>query len=209
MFLVTCARRELRRRIRKAARTALGPALATSAGTTKLITGREPVRCRAGLLAAGLAAVALLAAACGGAPSSSGSGGSPTAGASAQSQQLAFARCMRSHRVADFPDSGAPLQPSPGSDLSLNNPTYRAARQACHSLEPRIHLSPAQAAQNNADALKFAKCMREHGITKFPDPVPHGGSNDMVNLSGIDLNSPRFQAAQQACKRYQSRFGKG
>jgi hypothetical protein len=209
MFPVTCVRRELRRRIRKTARTALGPPLATSAGTTKLIAGREPVRCRADLLAAGLAVVALLATACGGNPSSSGSGGSPTAGASAQSQQLAFARCMRSHGIADFPDSGRPLQPSPGSDLNLNNPTYQAARQACHSLEPGIHLSPAQAAQNDADALKFAKCMREHGITKFPDPVPHGGSNSIVNLSGIDLNSPRFQAAQQACKRYQDRFGKG
>lgn len=117
---------------------------------------------------------------------------------------------MRSHGVTDFPDSGGPTQPSPGSDLDPNNPTYRAARQACHSLQPTSHLSPAQAAQNNADALKFSKCMREHGITKYPDPGPHSGPGGGwgIDLRGIDLNSPQFQAAHQACRRYQSPNGK-
>ena len=34
---------------------------------------------------------------------------------------------MRSHGVTDYPDSGQ-VQASPGSDLDLSNPTYRAAR---------------------------------------------------------------------------------
>ena len=155
------------------------------------------------------AGIALLTAACGGSPSSTSSAGSPNAEGSAQAQQLAFARCMRAHGVTDYPDSGGPIQASPGGDLDPGNPTYRAARQACQSLQPTEHLSPAQAAQNNADALKFSACMRDHGITKYPDPHVGTGGNDTVNLTGIDLNSPQFQAAQQACRRYAPPDGKG
>jgi hypothetical protein len=118
---------------------------------------------------------------------------------------------MREHGVTDFPDSGGPTQPSPGSDLDPNNPTYRAARQACRSLQPTTHLNPAQAARDQADALKFAKCMREHGITKYPDPQPGAGGNDLINLTGLGLaviDSPQFQAAKQACRRYQIPGGK-
>jgi hypothetical protein len=169
------------------------------------------VRRRAAMLAV-TAGIALLTAACGGSPSSTSSGGSPNAEGSAQSQQLAFARCMRAHGVTDYPDSGAPIQASPGSDLDLSNPTYRAARQACRSLLPTVNLNPAQQAQANADALKFSACMRNHGITKFPDPQSGvGGGNSTVDLRGlgIDFNSPQFQAAQQACQHYLGPNGKG
>ena len=115
---------------------------------------------------------------------------------------------MRSHGVTDYPDSGQ-VQASPGSDLDLSNPTYRAAQQACQSLRPTEKLTPAQAAQNNADALKQAECMRSHGITKYPDPQVGTGGNDTINLTGIDLNSPQFLAAQQACRRYAPLDSKG
>jgi hypothetical protein len=167
-------------------------------------------RARRAAMLAVTAGIALLTAACGGSPSSTGSGGSPNAGGSAQSQ-LAFARCMRSHGVTNFPDSGGPIQASPGSDLDPSNPTYRAARQACQSLLPTVHLNQAQAAQTLANALKFSKCMREHGITNYPDPGPHSGPGGGwgIYLRGIDLNSPQFQAAHQACRHYQSPNSKG
>ena len=165
------------------------------------------VRRRAALQAVTVG-LALLTGACGGSPSSARSAGSPNAEGSAQSQQLAFARCMRSHGVTDYPDAG-PIQASPGSDLDPGNPTYRAARQSCQSLQPTENLNPAQAAQGNADALKFSACMRNHGITKYPDPQVGTGGNDTINLSGIDLNSPQFQAAQQACRRFVPPNGKG
>jgi hypothetical protein len=174
-------------------------------------------RRRAGVLGV-TAGLVLLTAACGGSPSSTGSGGSSTgsgsssqAGGSAQAAQLAFARCMRAHGVTDYPDSGGPAQPSPGSDLDPSNPTDRAARQACQSLQPRTYLPPAQAGRDQTLALKFAKCMRGHGITKYPDPVPGPGGNDLINLTGLGLavlNSPQFQAAGQACRRYQVPGGK-
>jgi hypothetical protein len=118
---------------------------------------------------------------------------------------------MRAHGVTDFPDSGGTIRASPGSDLDPNNPTYRAARQACQSLLPAVHPNPAQAAQTLANGLKFSKCMRNHGITNYPDPGPHSGpgGGEGIDLRGIDLNSPQFQTAQQACRHYLGPNGKG
>ena len=46
-----------------------------------------------------------------------------------------------------------------------------------------------------ANAVKFSKCMRAHGVPNFPDPGPHG-----LNIGpNIDPRSPQFQAAQKAC----------
>jgi hypothetical protein len=223
MVHVTCLRRELRPRMRQAVVTALGPAHPACAGTMKRSgPARDRARRRGGLLAAGLAAVALLAAACGGArpgspgvadAGSSSASGSSSPSSSASHDPLAFARCMRAHGVTDFPDSGGLGQASPGSDLDPANPTYRAAWQACQALWPTTHVSPAEAAQALADGLKFSACMREHGITSFPDPDPHGGPHghggiDLRGL-GIDPNSPQFRAAQQACQHYLGPNGKG
>ena len=43
-------------------------------------------------------------------------------------------------------------------------------------------------------ALKFARCMRAHGMPDFPDPTPSGALNVAANP-----NSPAFRAAQPAC----------
>jgi hypothetical protein len=53
--------------------------------------------------------------------------------------------------------------------------------------------------------------MRNHGITNYPDPGPHSGPGGGwgIHLSGIDLNSPQFQAARQACRHYVGPNGKG
>jgi hypothetical protein len=59
--------------------------------------------------------------------------------------------------------------------------------------------------KGNADnALKFAQCMRSHGVPDFPDPTVSGGKAT-IRLnggpgSGLDPNSPQFQSAQSACR---------
>jgi hypothetical protein len=40
--------------------------------------------------------------------------------------------------------------------------------------------------------------MRAHGITNLPDPTVNGHGIGLQR-GGIDLNSPQFRAAQQAC----------
>jgi hypothetical protein len=116
---------------------------------------------------------------------------------------------MRSHGVSDYPDTGGPIQANPGSDLDPNNPAYQAARQSCQSLRPTISLPPDQQAQARADDLKFAQCMRAQGIANYPDPQPNSNVVDLRQLGAALLNSPQFQAAQQACKQYQNPNGKG
>ncbi len=55
-------------------------------------------------------------------------------------------------------------------------------------------------------ALQFANCMRAHGVTNFPDPSP-GGGIQIGPGSGINPQSPAFQAAQKACARYGPKGG--
>ena len=68
-------------------------------------------------------------------------GGQPTPAQIARNQQqlLAFAKCMRSHGVKDFPDpsnGGLRLSAHPGSDLAPDNPTFKKAQQACGKYMP-------------------------------------------------------------------------
>jgi hypothetical protein len=51
----------------------------------------------------------------------------------------------------------------------------------------------------SAPAVKFADCMRAHGVPNFPDPSAGGGSQFP---SGISPSSPAFKSAQQMCAKY-------
>lgn len=55
----------------------------------------------------------------------------------------------------------------------------------------------------HADFLRFATCMRSHGVSSFPDPTPGGGGIHirLGSGTGIDPRSPAFQSAQQTCKK--------
>ena len=143
-------------------------------------------------------AAALLAAACSGSPSSAGSGGSPNAGGSANSPSaLAFAQCVRSHGVPDFPDPDSNGLFPKGRPLGVSDSRVRAAENACQNLLPAGQAS--LTAQEQQDYLKAAACMRSHGITNFPDPTFSGGSVNFPIPSSIDTRSQRFTQARQTC----------
>jgi hypothetical protein len=46
-------------------------------------------------------------------------------------------------------------------------------------------------------AVKYAQCMRENGVTNFPDPDKNGR---FMIAAGVDNKSPQAKKAQQACK---------
>jgi hypothetical protein len=48
--------------------------------------------------------------------------------------------------------------------------------------------------------LAFVNCMRTHGEPNMPEPVIDGRSVHIVVTPGLDPNSPRFTAADNACK---------
>ena len=53
------------------------------------------------------------------------------------------------------------------------------------------------------DAYKYSACMRNHGVSDFPDPVvTHTGNGTQVSIhvSQADGTSPQFKTAQQACR---------
>lgn len=158
-------------------------------------------------------------AACG---SSTPNGSTPPSGAttrtgarastnSSSRSTLAFSKCMRANGVPNFPDLGSNgmLIQGTGQTLavngvSVNAPAFQSARAQCQKYLPSQQATPAQAAQQRQRGLRFAKCMRSHGVPNFPDPQVlsgHGG-NQVARLTGIsaaEFNSPAFQAAAKAC----------
>jgi len=57
-------------------------------------------------------------------------------------------------------------------------------------------------AATRAQALKFAECMRDSGVTEFPDPDASGQLtiDAIANDSSVDPNTAAFQQAMSACK---------
>jgi hypothetical protein len=117
---------------------------------------------------------------------------------------------MRSHGVPNFPDpkvsagGGMSLSLDGSSGLNPDSPQFKAAQKSCEKLLPNGGKpDPAMQAKAQKQMLKFSACMRSHGLANFPDPVfSNGGAR--VSLggkgSGLNPNSPVFQAAQKACQ---------
>lgn len=57
-------------------------------------------------------------------------------------------------------------------------------------------------AGNAQKAVKFAKCMRTHGVSQFPDPSASGKLtiDAVANGSSLNTNSAEFTHALSACK---------
>jgi hypothetical protein len=173
-----------------------------------------------GMLTAGMLTVAtvigLLAGGCSGGSPGTGvasvgaatNKAAPKAGSaeSAQDAALAYSRCMRSHGVPKFPDpsSGGGIGIREGDGVDPGSPQFKAADQTCASLRPGANLSPAMQGKMRAANLKYAQCVRSHGIADYPDPKANGGIQIQIT-PGSDLNpsSPAFQAADRACKHLQ------
>jgi hypothetical protein len=52
------------------------------------------------------------------------------------------------------------------------------------------------------ELVRFASCMRAHGVSNFPDPTSPGADKEFLlgQVPGIDEHSPAFESAQPACK---------
>jgi hypothetical protein len=129
---------------------------------------------------------------------------SSSASAASKGDPVEFAKCMRENGVPDYPDpqtdqnGGMMIKPPDGADPAK----VQAAMEKCKQYLPNGGVPPKADAQQLEQQRKFAKCMREQGITNFPDPDANGGI--MISKeSGIDPNSDAFKAANQACQKYQ------
>jgi hypothetical protein len=153
-----------------------------------------------------MAGVALLAAGCGGSPSTPGA---QATGSSQYQKALAYSQCMRSHGVPSFPDptSQGQFPPLQEGRNGMSQQAVQSAQNACRHLQPDGGAGTAQQQQARiTQALNFARCMRAHGVPDFHDPAAANGGIG-YNMAGVDTHSPQYHTAQQACQSLQS--GKG
>jgi hypothetical protein len=120
---------------------------------------------------------------------------------------LAYAGCMRSHGDPTFPDpelvdNAHEHALSMGQGVDQSSPQYISANKTCKHLLPNNGGGPTQAQmqQAMAQALKYSKCVRSHGVPGFPDPQENGQSIQIGGGPGTDPSSPQFQRAQTACR---------
>ena len=167
--------------------------------------------CKRAPLAVVAASAALILAGCGGSPAPAtvtGARSDPSQGTAAA---FKFSACMRQHGVTKFPDPvvhSSPGQQSVGIHVTpaeTGSPQFKRAQQACQSILPGPSKSDlaAQAQQQRAHKqglLSFARCLRQHGITSFPDPDAQGNLNpQMLSAAGVDIHAPSVLAAARAC----------
>lgn len=176
-----------------------------------------------------VAALGLLAAACGSGESSEGiaslqdgaaaeESSSTTTAASADPEQafLDFAACMREHGV-DMPDPeissagggfafGITVEggPAEGGPSSAELDQMMAANEACqHFLEGVVQeFERPDMSEMQDQMLAFAQCMRDHGVDM---PDPEFSEDGAVTIfggpgdPGMDPGDPTFQEANDAC----------
>ncbi len=102
-----------------------------------------------------------------GTANSGGTGGNTQA--TKREKAVKFAECVRAHGVPHFPDPGTSGDINFGVDVS--KAVFTAAVNACKSLEPPGALSSKRSPTQQSAALRFAQCVRAHGVPDFPDPV--------------------------------------
>jgi hypothetical protein len=166
--------------------------------------GRGRPQWRAGVLAAGVAGIVLLATACGG--GLAGSAGS--LGGSKLQIAIDYAKCMRSHGAPNWPDPNSQGQFLKTKTNATDFQAPASAYRAClHLLPNGGQLTAAQQQIISPLMLKLAACMRSRGITNFPDPTVNANGIS-VDPHGLDTSSAQFHAAQQVCRKYLTEAGK-
>ncbi len=176
-----------------------------------------------------LAAIALLAAGCGGSSPSAGvahlgsstasittsstpaaeSGGAGSRAAQAASQGVAYGSCMRAHGVPDFPDpqvsvhgNGVSVKMAVPASAAKDNPKFKSAQQACRKLLPGggPGSGPQLSTSEQAQVLKLVACIRTHGVPNLPDPTFTGGGAHLPRSANANVHSAVFKSAEQACQ---------
>jgi len=149
-----------------------------------------------------LALVALVAAGCGSKDAARTSATATPEKATARDKAVKFSECIRAHGVADFPDPDAKGDYQYG--VSVSPAVWKRATTACKDLQPPGTLSGKRTRKEQSGALKFAQCMRDHGVKDFPDPANGEPLVDTTKIPSLGNRSPRtdpvFAPAMAKCR---------
>lgn len=153
--------------------------------------------------------LATLLAACGGSGSStSTTGPAPHGFATIEEAAYRHAACMRRHGVPAYPDP-QPVNHDGEQGIKqdlpagmIGSPAFQTADRDCAGILPLPQNE--QNAQGNRQhelgLLAFARCMRSHGVSSFPDPDAQGQITDQaVAAAGIDVHLHYVTSAAVAC----------
>ncbi|MFI0483088.1 hypothetical protein [Actinomadura sp. 9N215] len=107
-----------------------------------------------------------------------------------------FAQCMRENGV-QMDD------PKPGQGIQLKikdvpKATVDKAMEACRKYNPQANATGAPDPKEQERGRKFAECMRQNGVEKFPDPKP-GQRGIMIDKNTVG-DDPDLETAQQKCQ---------
>jgi hypothetical protein len=167
--------------------------------------------------AVAVAVFAPLAAGCGGSSSPGvASIGTSTNASASRPSWAAFYHCFAAHGYPNYREIGSPSSPSappingwyrkangnyvvtPDFMKLYDTAKFRAVERVCDSLDPSPRATPAQVARGAAQARKFSRCARAHGMPDFPDPDNQGFIH--LDAAGISYESPEFQHVKRACQ---------
>jgi hypothetical protein len=159
------------------------------------------VRCVA---VAGLLAASVAVAGCGSASSSAGAAGSATSSAdNAQSTaRLKLDQCLRQQgvNVPDNPGGGGA-----GGRAALSESDRQKLQTAiqgpCKQYQSAAfgNVTDAQRQEFRDALVKFAACMRTHGVD-VPDPPANGTGGPPAGANRLDQSDPKVKAATTACQ---------
>jgi hypothetical protein len=73
---------------------------------------------------------------------------------------------------------------------------------ACGSSSPTTTTSSSKSPGSFVSkAYEFSACMRNHGVTNFPDPkVSSNGNGQQIAIQAVGPNTPGFKTASKACQ---------
>ncbi len=173
--------------------------------------------------------VAVVVSACGSSTSSSSSSAAAGTGATSVSTgsttaRLNLAKCLRANGI-DVSDSGTTSGAGGGAGgifAALRNyprAQVEAAEKACKqylaAAFPQTTLTAAQRAARTQELVKYATCMRSHGVD-IPDPTTSGGGSFAFGAGSAGssnfralLNTPAYKTANAACASLRPKFGGG
>jgi hypothetical protein len=134
-------------------------------------------------------------------PGTAATTGTATTELTAQEKAVKFAECMRANGVPHFPDPDAKGDFNFGVDVTRE--VFTKAVHACKALQPPGSLSAKRTPKQQSASLRFAQCVRDHGVKDFPDPVNGEPLIDTYKIPSA--NKPGgmtiLNAATKACGR--------
>lgn len=132
---------------------------------------------------------------------------------------LDFTACMREQGI-DFPDirlddQGRPVLGDILDEIDTETVEFRGAIATCASILTQagaldLRTDPELQAVIIDQLQDFSQCMRDNGLTSFPDPDPDfNGTGSPYPLELIPLTDPAFQEATGACQELLGTLGFG